>query len=617
MTKTKTAARATVTRTKAAKPASKSAAKPAPKRPTKKAPKLSYTETLTVQGVSIPFVPAIITPRIERPMRAGRYEGGEVMATRDMVRAGDRVLELGGGVGLVSTVAAQVPGVEKVVTIEANPDLLPLIRETHRINGVENVELRNGVVVRKGAGPVNFYLRPDFWASSMEPDSRPYDRVVSLYPWPLADLIAELRPTVISADIEGGEIEVFDGIALDGVRVIIIELHPAVYGKAGEQRILDHLASLGFNPDERYLAGSVWVLSREIAKPAVVAPVGQRGLSDPAHDTAEPRFAIATCMKNEGPFILEWLAYHRAIGVQDFVVFTNDCTDGSDRLLDRLDEMGVVTHLPNPAVVAGSTFFQPLAMKYTVQMPVIRRADYFIQTDVDEFITIRAGKGHLRDLLKAAGPFHVLSISEVNFNSSGQWDFADTWITETFREHETFAPGHWQARRGVKSIIHGIDNFASWPVHRPGAIAGLEDRYVWLDGSGRQVPAEFITKHENGIDRRGRYELVQLDHHPIRSVQSYLMKFDRGDVVTPKRNVDHHYFRRRSIGGQSENHIARMLPKARAEWAALMRDGKVADLHRQTVAAHEARIAEIETRPERAELREWIRATYFPGRAAQ
>ena len=48
-----------------------------------------------------------------------------------------------------------------------------------------------------------------------------------------------------------------------------------------------------------------------------------------------------------------------------------------------------------------------------------------------------------------------------------------------------------------------------------------------------------------------------------------------------------------------------------------MRDGKVADLHRQTVAAHEARIAEIETRPERAELREWIRATYFPGRAAQ
>jgi hypothetical protein len=38
-------------------------------------------------------------------------------------------------------------------------------------------------------------------------------------------------------------------------------------------------------------------------------------------------------MKNEGPFILEWLAWHRAIGVQDFLIYTNDCTDGTDTFL--------------------------------------------------------------------------------------------------------------------------------------------------------------------------------------------------------------------------------------------------------------------------------------------
>ena len=31
---------------------------------------------------------------------------------------------------------------------------------------------------------------------------------------------------------------------------------------------------------------------------------------------------IVTTMKNEGPFILEWLAYHRAIGVDDFLINT-------------------------------------------------------------------------------------------------------------------------------------------------------------------------------------------------------------------------------------------------------------------------------------------------------
>ncbi|HRK43782.1 MAG TPA: glycosyltransferase family 2 protein, partial [Gemmobacter sp.] len=27
---------------------------------------------------------------------------------------------------------------------------------------------------------------------------------------------------------------------------------------------------------------------------------------------------VFTCMRNEGPFLLEWLAYHRLIGVTDF-----------------------------------------------------------------------------------------------------------------------------------------------------------------------------------------------------------------------------------------------------------------------------------------------------------
>ena len=60
------------------------------------------------------------------------------------------------------------------------------------------------------------------------------------------------------------------------------------------------------------------------------------------------RAAIVTCMKNEGPFILEWLAYHRAIGFDDFLVYTNDCTDGTDTMLDALQARGIVQHRDNP-----------------------------------------------------------------------------------------------------------------------------------------------------------------------------------------------------------------------------------------------------------------------------
>ena len=52
-------------------------------------------------------------------------------------------------------------------------------------------------------------------------------------------------------------------------------------------------------------------------------------------------------MKNEGPFILEWLAYHRSIGVDDFLIYTNECSDGTAEILDRLQQMGVLQHRDN------------------------------------------------------------------------------------------------------------------------------------------------------------------------------------------------------------------------------------------------------------------------------
>ena len=54
---------------------------------------VSYSEIITSNGVKIPFDPDIITPKIERPMRNNRYEGGECKALREHLEVGDRVLQ--------------------------------------------------------------------------------------------------------------------------------------------------------------------------------------------------------------------------------------------------------------------------------------------------------------------------------------------------------------------------------------------------------------------------------------------------------------------------------------------------------------------------------------------
>ncbi len=67
-------------------------------------------------------------------------------------------------------------------------------------------------------------------------------------------------------------------------------------------------------------------------------PIRMPEIPAPKVNPADNDVAIITCMKNEGPFILEWLAYHRAIGVKDVLVYTNDCNDGTDTFLELLQE---------------------------------------------------------------------------------------------------------------------------------------------------------------------------------------------------------------------------------------------------------------------------------------
>ena len=45
------------------------------------------------------------------------------------------------------------------------------------------------------------------------------------------------------------------------------------------------------------------------------------------------KVALVSCMRNEGLFVLEWVAYHALLGFDDILVFTNSCTSGSELFL--------------------------------------------------------------------------------------------------------------------------------------------------------------------------------------------------------------------------------------------------------------------------------------------
>ncbi|MCR9113481.1 MAG: glycosyltransferase family 2 protein [Rhodobacteraceae bacterium] len=321
----------------------------------------------------------------------------------------------------------------------------------------------------------------------------------------------------------------------------------------------------------------------------------------------KPSLLTFTVMKNEGPFILEWLAYQRLVGVDHIVVLTNDCDDGTDLILDRLDAMGLVRHLPNPCALfapgtPGATKPHIVGIGYARQLREWREADYIFLSDVDEFPLVRVGDGSLKALLAKTDYPDVISMNEMLFGTSGQVHYTDSLITETFTQRSLLNPlGRQKTRRGLKSITRNKPGVLKIRNHRPTAPAHLATDLRWLDGSGRDFPLDLRHVHEKGTDCRDATELAVINHYTLRSTESFLVKMARGDAVAPER-INLRYFRQRNRNEEHDTTIHAMLPRLKEEIERLKRDPHLADLHVQSVEAHKAKIAALRNSPDFAEI---------------
>ncbi|WP_179379523.1 glycosyltransferase family 2 protein [Jannaschia marina] len=305
------------------------------------------------------------------------------------------------------------------------------------------------------------------------------------------------------------------------------------------------------------------------------------------------RTAIVTCMKNEGPFVLEWIAYHRAIGVDDFIVYTNDCTDGTDTLLDLLQAEGILAHRDNPFRGSGMKP-QHAALAAAEAEPIMARAAWAVCMDVDEFINIHAGQGHLRDLYAAVGDANMISMTWRLFGNSDLHDFVDMPTPARFDRcaPELIRKPHqaW----GFKTLFRNNGIYRKMGVHRPkGLKPDLWEQISWVNGSGAPMPKEMLrTGWRSSVETYG-YDLVTLNHYAVRDAESFLVKRDRGRVNHVERDQGLGYWFRMNNNAEQDRSIQRMLPALEAELAALKALPGVAEQHEACVAAHRRRIDEL------------------------
>ena len=204
--------------------------------------------SFTLRGITLDLPDSALRGTLPQALASGRYENTEADAIERHLTVTDRFLDLGAGAGYLCCLAARIVGAGAVTGVEAGPDTAAMARANLLRNGFDAPILQGAVVADAAPGAtISFGLRPAFWASALKGDEDwPQNAKVTKVPaLPLPALLAAHRPTVLSCDIEGAEVEVLT-LPLPGVRLIVTEIHPGTYGLAGTKRLFDALSAQGF-----------------------------------------------------------------------------------------------------------------------------------------------------------------------------------------------------------------------------------------------------------------------------------------------------------------------------------------------------------------------------------
>lgn len=297
-------------------------------------------------------------------------------------------------------------------------------------------------------------------------------------------------------------------------------------------------------------------------------------------------------VRNEAPFLIEWLAHHRACGFTDFLVFSNDCGDGTDAMLDRLEAMGWLTHLRNDA--HGDKGPQWSALKAADSHPVTRAADWILFFDIDEFVNIHVGDRTVPDLLAALPEASAIPLTWRLFGNCGVVEHEDRPVTQVFTRA---APAvlHWPWRAALfKTLFRNDGTYRKLGVHRPrNPDPDRIGAARWFDGSGRPLPETFRTGRIFSDFGQDNYRLAQLNHYALGAMESYLVKCDRGRANREASGLDMGYWVERNFCDAEDRSILGMEPRSAPLRAELMADPVLAGLHAAGMAWRKARFAAL------------------------
>jgi Glycosyl transferase family 2 len=318
---------------------------------------------------------------------------------------------------------------------------------------------------------------------------------------------------------------------------------------------------------------------------------------------------LVSGMRNEAPFLLEWVAYHRVIGFSRIVVCANPSTDGTDALLAALAGVGAIIYLPtdpapdqSPLEAAAAAF--EAAVGY-------QDGNWYAWLDADEFLNIHVGDHSVPALVAALGPAHGIMLNWRLFGTNDHDVFPGRFISPDFsRASKPDFVGNLETKSFFRRSA-AVSGFAGIGQERPrlapGQTLGAGD---FLGGNGKPLLADEPRNvawlqgqplgRTNLSSRKERgAALAQINHYAVRTPEFFHLKRLRGRGFLKSAQTTGHarytdkFFDRFDRNEVEERSILVWQDRVTAEIERLLQAPAVAEAHQQAMALVAADLAAV------------------------
>lgn len=239
-------------------------------------------------------------------------------------------------------------------------------------------------------------------------------------------------------------------------------------------------------------------------------------------NTFKYNLTFTTIIKNEAPYIEEWIQFHLLVGVEKFYIYDNGSTDNTYEILKKYIDSGIVEYkyLPGKDMQILSYMLSIYSHK--------NETKYMGFIDADEFVFPVNG-GTLMDVIDpilTSTDASGITINWRMYGSSGYETKKDGLVTENYKLR---ALDDFEANKHIKTICNPRDVVFFRTPHNPIYFKGYS-----VDENKNKVVGPF---NENGTCNK-----LRINHYFTKSLEEYISKMNRGRADSyRKRDINDFY----------------------------------------------------------------------------